>query len=64
MADDQGPQEPTDDLVTSRHTLGDMAYTVTTGRVVLRREVVTDGTFDGHVASAEVFLTSYTLDGE
>src|SRR5882724_12337411 len=64
MADDQEKeQEPSDDLVTTSHTLGDLAYTVTTGRVVLRSEVLTDGTFDGHLAKAEVFVTSYTLDG-
>jgi carboxypeptidase C (cathepsin A) len=66
MADDQEqprPQEPSDDIVTTSHTLGDLAYTATAGRVVLRREVMTDGKFDGHVAKAEVFITSYTLDG-
>jgi carboxypeptidase C (cathepsin A) len=66
MADDQEqprPQEPSDDIVTTSHTLGDLAYTATAGRVVLRREVMTDGKFDGHVAKAEVFVTSYTLDG-
>jgi carboxypeptidase C (cathepsin A) len=62
MADDQEKQ-PADDLVTTSHTLGDLAYTVTTGRVVLRSEVLTDGTFDGHLPKAEVFVTSYTLDG-
>jgi carboxypeptidase C (cathepsin A) len=40
-----------------------LAYTATAGRVVLRREVMTDGKFDGHLAKAEVFITSYTLDG-
>ena len=58
--------EPTDDLVTTRHTLTipgrTLDYTATTGRVVLRKEVLTDGKFDGHEAKAEVFLTSYTLD--
>jgi carboxypeptidase C (cathepsin A) len=58
--------EPTDDLVTTRHTLTipgrTLDYTATTGRVVLRKEVLTDGKFDGHQAKAEVFLTSYTLD--
>lgn len=57
---------PVDDLVTTRHELviGDetLKYTATTGRVVLRQEVVTDGKFDGHVPKAEVFLTAYTLD--
>lgn len=59
--------EPTDDLVTTTHelTVGDrtLAYTATTGRIVLRQEIITDGAFDGHKAKAEVFLTAYTLDG-
>jgi carboxypeptidase C (cathepsin A) len=59
--------DPTDDLVTTRHTMTvkrrKLAYTAQTGRVVLRKEVHTDGKFDGHVAKAEVFLTAYTLDG-
>ncbi len=59
--------EPTDDLVTTGHTTraGDqeLTYTATTGRIVLREEVHSDDTFDGHRAKAEVFLTSYTLDG-
>ncbi|GAA3821564.1 MULTISPECIES: S10 family peptidase [Amycolatopsis] len=59
--------EPSDDLVTTQHTLTvkrrKLAYTAQTGRVVLRKEVHTDGKFDGHTAKAEVFLTSYTLDG-
>lgn len=57
---------PTDDLVTTTHELrteqGTLAYTATTGRLVLREEVFTDGKFDGHQAKAEVFLTAYTLD--
>jgi carboxypeptidase C (cathepsin A) len=60
------PAEPADDLVTTRHTLTvkrrKLAYTAQTGRIVLRKEVLTDGKFDGHLAKAEVFLTSYTLD--
>ncbi|WAL66611.1 peptidase S10 [Amycolatopsis cynarae] len=60
------PAAPTDDLVTTRHTLTvkrrKLAYTAQTGRIVLRKEVHTDGKFDGHVAKAEVFLTAYTLD--
>jgi carboxypeptidase C (cathepsin A) len=59
--------EPADDLVTTSHTLptpaGELAYTATAGRVVLRREKHTDGTFDGHEPHAEVFLVAYTLDG-
>jgi carboxypeptidase C (cathepsin A) len=57
---------PVDDLKTTRHelTIGaeTLRYTATTGRVVLRQEVVTEGKFDGHVPKAEVFLTAYTLD--
>jgi len=58
--------DPTDDLVTTRHTLrtaaGELAYTATTGRIVLRREEHTDGVFDGHQAKAEVFVVAYTAD--
>ena len=59
--------EPVDDLVSTTHTLrtGDreLTYTATTGRIVLREEVHTDDTFDGYRPKAEVFLTSYVLDG-
>ncbi|WP_433268351.1 S10 family peptidase [Actinosynnema sp. CS-041913] len=58
---------PSDDLVTTQHSITvkrrKLNYTTTTGRVVLRKEVLTDGKFDGHLAKAEVFLTAYTLDG-
>ncbi len=57
---------PVDDLRTTRHemTVGGetLRYTATTGRVVLRQEVLTEGKFDGHLPKAEVFLTAYTLD--
>ncbi|WP_084958817.1 S10 family peptidase [Thermoactinospora rubra] len=57
------PAKPTDNLVTTRHTLpSGQAYTATTGTVVLREESFTDGKFDGHKPKAEVFVTSYTLD--
>ncbi|HVW45338.1 MAG TPA: peptidase S10 [Amycolatopsis sp.] len=60
------PAEPADDLVTTQHTLTvkrrKLDYTAQTGRIVLRKEVLTDGKFEGHRAKAEVFLTSYTLD--
>lgn len=70
MADttDEGQKapEPTDDLVSTSHTLTvkrrKLTYTATTGRLVLREEVLTDGKFDGHLPKAEVFLTAYTLD--
>ena len=59
--------EPTDDLVTTSHSLTikrrKLNYTATTGRIVLRQEVITDGKFDGNQAKAEVFLTAYTVDG-
>ncbi|GAB3479413.1 S10 family peptidase [Amycolatopsis cihanbeyliensis] len=59
--------EPTDDLVTKQHTITidgqELAYTTRTGRIVLRKEVLTKDKFEGHLAKAEVFLTSYTLDG-
>ncbi|MGH3431500.1 MAG: S10 family peptidase [Thermocrispum sp.] len=58
--------DPTDELVTTRHTLtvpgGALEYTAQAGRVVLRKEVVTDGRSEGHKPGAEMFLTSYTLD--
>ncbi|WP_410580513.1 S10 family peptidase [Amycolatopsis sp. lyj-108] len=58
--------EPTDDLVTTKHTLTlkrkKLAYTAQTGRIVLRKEVITDGKSEGYKAKAEVFVTSYTLD--
>jgi carboxypeptidase C (cathepsin A) len=55
---------PTDDLVTTSHELPSGApYTATTGRIVLRKEVLTDGKFDGHLPKAELFVTAYTLDG-
>ncbi len=57
------PEAPTDDLVTTSHTLGELAYTATAGRIVVKHEKHTDGTFDGHEPHAEVFVVAYTLDG-
>ena len=58
---------PSDDLVTTAHTVettaGTLPYTATSGRIVLRTEVHEDGAFKGHRPAAEVFLTAYTLDG-
>lgn len=58
--------EPTDDLVTTHHTVTvgkrKLNYTATTGRMVLRQEDVTDGRSGGHKPKAEVFVTAYTLD--
>ncbi|MGW3467418.1 S10 family peptidase [Saccharopolyspora sp. NPDC000995] len=62
------PAEPVDDLVSTHHTIpadgAELAYTVTTGRIVLREEVHTDGKFEGYKPKAEVFLTSYVADAE
>lgn len=55
-----------DDLVTTHHTFnyegGSLPYTATAGRIVLREEVITDGTFDGHQPTVEMFVVSYTAD--
>ncbi|HET6989473.1 MAG TPA: peptidase S10, partial [Kribbella sp.] len=60
------PKKPVDDLVTTQHSLTidgrELNYTASTGRIVLRQEVLTDGKFDGLQPKAEVFLTAYTLD--
>ncbi|MPY81680.1 MAG: peptidase S10, partial [Actinophytocola sp.] len=64
---DTGDVEPVDDLVTTAHTVTvdgqELAYTATAGRIVLREESFTDGTFDGHRPKAEVFVVAYTLAG-
>ena len=61
------PEEPTDDFVTTHHAITvagqQLPYTVTAGRVVLRREVLSDEKFDGVQPKAEVFMVAYTLDG-
>jgi len=61
------PAEPTDDLVERKHSLTigrkKLAYTTSTGRIVLREEVIEDGKFAGFKAKATVFITAYTLDG-
>ncbi|GAA1608175.1 peptidase S10 [Nonomuraea maheshkhaliensis] len=57
-------QSLADNLVTTSHTLpSGQSYTATTGTMVLREEVVTDGKFEGLRPKAEVFVTAYTLDG-
>jgi carboxypeptidase C (cathepsin A) len=64
---EEKPAEPVDDLVSTEHSVKigrrTLNYTATAGRVVLRKEIVTDGKFDGYVPKAEVFITAYTLDG-
>ncbi len=58
--------DPVDDTITTHHVLevGDarLEYTATTGRIVLREEEHTDGTFGGNRARAELSITSYVLD--
>jgi carboxypeptidase C (cathepsin A) len=60
-------KEPVDDLVSTRHTIRigrrNLAYTAVAGRLVLREEEITDGVFRGQAGRAQMFLTSYTLDG-
>jgi carboxypeptidase C (cathepsin A) len=62
------PAEPQDDLVTTEHVLRvgrrRLAYTATTGRVVLREEVVEDGRSAGFTAKAEVSLTAYVAEAD
>ncbi|MDN5765638.1 MAG: peptidase S10 [Humibacillus sp.] len=59
--------DPVDDTVTTHHVLevdgARLEYTATTGRIVLREEEHTDGTFGGNRARAELSITSYVLDG-
>lgn len=66
-SDEQTRPEPTDDLVSTGHSLtvggARLTYTATAGRIVLREEVHTDGTFEGHQPRAELFVVAYTLDG-
>ncbi|GAA1690403.1 peptidase S10 [Kribbella yunnanensis] len=64
--EEKKPAPPVDDLVATKHTLTiggrELKYTATTGRIVLREEVLTDGKSEGYKPKAEVFLTAYTLD--
>jgi len=57
---------PTDDLVTTAHSLDlgsrTLAYHATAGRMVISEEVVKDGTFEGRKPTAQVFVTAYTAD--
>jgi carboxypeptidase C (cathepsin A) len=59
-------EEPKDDLVVTRHEITidgqPLRYTVTAGRIVLRKEQVADEAFSGNKATAEVFVVAYTLD--
>ncbi len=63
---DDKAAEPRDDLVVTRHEItvdgAPLRYTVTAGRIVLRKEQVADEAFSGNKATAEVFVVAYTLD--
>ncbi|MEV4170084.1 peptidase S10 [Nonomuraea sp. NPDC049709] len=64
MSEESKPAAPADNLVATSHTLpSGQSYTATTGTMVLREEVITDGKFEGLRPKAEVFVTAYTLDG-
>lgn len=64
MSEESKPATPADNLVTTSHTLpSGESYTATTGTMVLREEVFTDGRFEGLRPKAEMFVTAYTLDG-
>ena len=58
---------PQDVLVESKHTvtIGDkeLAYTVTTGTIVLKEEGEREKESEGHKPKAAMFFTAYTLDG-
>jgi carboxypeptidase C (cathepsin A) len=60
-------EDPKDDLVVTHHEIDidgtPLRYTVTAGRIVLRKEQVADDAFSGNKATAEVFVVAYTLDG-
>lgn len=65
-AGQQHPPEPIDDVVSTQHTLTaadrELGYTATAGRIVLKQEVLTDGTFDGHRAKVEMFVVRCVAD--
>jgi carboxypeptidase C (cathepsin A) len=69
MADEPTPEapDPVDDLFPSTHSITvdgrKLAYTASTGRVVLRAESLEDGKAGAVKPRAEVFLTAYTVDG-
>ncbi|MCQ1946008.1 S10 family peptidase [Arthrobacter sp. zg-Y1116] len=53
----------TDDFAVRRHTLpSGLGYTTTTGRMVFRKEELSDGKSDGFRPKAEIFLVAYTAD--
>lgn len=65
-ADSPAPRRA-DDVSVTKHSLRigrrSLDYTATSGRVVLREELIDSGVFQGQTERAEVFVTSYVLDG-
>ena len=67
----EAPPKPEDRLVQTQHrvTVGgrELAYTVTTGVIVLKEEAEkkgeAEGEFEGEKPRATIFFTAYTLDG-
>jgi carboxypeptidase C (cathepsin A) len=59
-------RDPRDDLTVTHHEItaggAPLSYTVTAGRMVLRKEQQADDAFEGHQATAEVFVVAYTAD--
>ncbi|WP_432890069.1 S10 family peptidase [Kribbella sp. CA-245084] len=67
-AEDAGDtKEPTDNLVTTTHTISgpgwEVEYEAITGTMVINEELVEDEKFAGHKPKAEVFVTSYVAKG-
>jgi carboxypeptidase C (cathepsin A) len=56
-----------DDLVSTKHSVatehGELSYAVTAGRMVLREDVISDGTFTERKPKADVFVTAYVAEG-
>ncbi|MEV0797646.1 peptidase S10 [Kribbella sp. NPDC050281] len=65
--DDGETEEPTDNLVTTTHTISgpgwELEYEAITGTMVINEELVEDEKFAGHKPKAEVFVTSYVAKG-
>lgn len=61
------PREPSDNIVVTHHTatIGgqEIAYTATTGTLVLREEAEKEGASEGEKARAAFFFVAYTRDG-
>jgi carboxypeptidase C (cathepsin A) len=68
MTADAAPEpDLKDDLVVTQHEItidgSALPYTVTAGRIILRKEQHADDAFEGNKATAEVFVVAYTAAG-